>query len=82
MRAVGAARTAAEVSGALFAWTALPLRGRLGLAEAALRREGFAAAVSSFAEAALRERRFRGSGSAGAAARLTRPLSLQLCWSD
>ncbi len=46
---------------------------RLDLAEAALRREGFATAVSSFAAAALRERRFRGSGSAGAAARLTAP---------
>jgi len=45
----------------------------LDLAEAALRREGFATAVSSFAAAALRERRFRGSGSAGAAARLTAP---------
>ncbi len=53
-----------------------PVRGRLGLAEAALRREGFAAtAVSSFAAAALRERRFRGSGLAGAAARSTAPRS-------
>jgi hypothetical protein len=56
MRAVGAARTAAEVSGALFALPSL-LRGRLGFAEAApLRRVRFATAVSSFAAAALHER--------------------------
>ena len=74
MRAVGA-RSAAEASGALLFWPALPLRGRLGLAKATLLREGFAPAVSSFAAAALRERRFRGSGLAGAAGRLTAPRS-------
>ena len=64
---------AAKPSGALLAWPALLLGGRFGLAEATLRREGFATAVSSFAAAALRERLLRGSRVAGAAVRSTEP---------